>query len=205
MARIAARAKYRRTGRALAVAGFAGVMAAGPALSQELPAAEPQLVAELARYETVPDEQLAKMRGGFVVPNGLLNFAIDVAAQINGLRIYEGRLTFSPATGITGGVTHFDTSGFGVPVTGNVKLTDAINQIVTSVQAGNGNIAPVGFNGANGFMMTVQNTLSNVVIQQQMQVQLDLEADRFIPSQAVMNLQSRMSQLRHLTAGATVR
>jgi hypothetical protein len=182
----------------LAVLAFAGAMAAGPALAQELRPGDRQLVAELSRYEKVSDEQLAKMRGGFVVPNGLLNFAIDVAAQINGQRIYEGRLTFSPATGVTGGVTNFDTSGFGVPVTGNVKLTDAINQIVTSVQAGNGNVAPTGFNGANGFMMTVQNTLSNVVIQQQMAVQLDLQANQFIQSQAVTDMQARMGQLRHL-------
>lgn len=203
MARITARATKRRTGRALAVSAFAGVLAWGPALGQELrqelrPAGS-QLVAELARYETVPDEELAKMRGGFVVPNGLLNFAIDVAAQINGQRIYEGRLTFSPAAGVTSGVTNFDTSGFGVPVAGNVKLADAVNQIVTSVQAGNGNVAPMSFNGANGFMMTVQNTLSNVVIQQQMQVQLDLQASQFIQSQAVTNMQARMSQLRHLS------
>lgn len=199
MARITARATRRWTGRVLAVSALAGVMAAWePALGQDLRSADPQLVAELGRYETVSDAELAKMRGGFVVPNGLLNFAIDVAAQINGQRIYEGRLTFSPATGMTGGVTNFDTSGFGVPVTGNVKLTDAINQVVTSVQAGKGNVAPVGFNGANGFMMTVQNTLSNVVIQQQMQVQLDLQANQFIQPQAVTSMQARMGQLRHL-------
>jgi hypothetical protein len=182
----------------LAVSAFAGAISFGTALAQEMQPADRLLVTELARYEAVPDEELAKMRGGFVVPNGLLNFAIDVAAQINGQRIYEGRLTFSPATGITGGVTNFDTSGFGVPVTGNVKLTDAINQVVTSVQAGKGNVAPTSFNGANGFLMTVQNTLSNVVIQQQMQVQLDLQASQFIQSQAMTNMQARMGQLRHL-------
>lgn len=198
MLRIPAGAARWRAGRVLTVFALAGAMVSGPALAQELRPAGRQLVAEFARYEAVPDEQLAQMRGGFVMPTGLLNFAIDVAAQINGQRIYEGRLTFSPATGVTGGVTNFDTSGFGVPVTGNVKLTDAINQVVTSIQAGNGNVAPVGFNGANGFMMTVQNTLSNVVIQQQMQVQLDLQAARFIESQAVTNMRTRMGQLRYL-------
>lgn len=198
MLRIAARAAKWRAGRALTVFALAGAMVSGPALAQEFRPADRQLVADFARYEAVPDEQLAQMRGGFVMPTGLLNFAIDVAAQINGQRIYEGRLTFSPATGITGGVTNFDTSGFGVPVTGNVKLTDAINQVVTSIQAGNGNVAPVGFNGANGFTMTVQNTLSNVVIQQQMQVQLDLQAAQFIESQAVTNMRTRMGQLRYL-------
>jgi hypothetical protein len=187
-------------GRALAIAALAGAMAEGSALGQELlRPADPQLVAELTSYEVVPDAELAKMRGGFVVPNGLLNFAIDVAAQINGQRIYEGHLTFSPATGVTGGVTNFDTSSFGVPVTGNVKLADAINQVVTSVQAGKGNVLPPSFNGTNGFIMTVQNTLSNVVIQQQMQVQLDLQASKFLESQAVANMRTRMGQLNHLT------
>lgn len=199
MLRIAAGAARWRAGWALTVFALAGATWAESASAQELRPAGEQIVAEFARYEVVPDEQLARMRGGFVMPTGLLNFAIDVAAQINGQRIYEGRLTFSPATGVTGGVTNFDTSGFGVPVAGNVKLADAINQVVTSVQTGNGNVAPTSFNGANGFMMTVQNTLSNVVIQQQMAVQLDLQASQFIQSQAVTNMRSRMGQLRHLS------
>lgn len=152
-------------------------------------------MADFGLYERVPDPELAKMRGGFVIPTGLLNFAIDLAAQINGQPIYQGRLTFSPGTGVTNEIEHFDTSGFGVPVTGNVNVNDAISQVVTSVQAGDGNVAPAAFADAEGVVLTVQNTLSNVVIQQQMRLQLDLEAGAFMESPAGLSLRNRMRQL----------
>ena len=183
-------------GLILSAAVGAGVME--PARADGFHDAKPALVTEFARYEVVPDEQLSKMRGGFLVPSGILNFAVDVAAQINGHRLYEGHLTYSPSAGIGGGVTQYDTSALGVPVSSNVNLNDAVNQIVTAIQAGHGNVAPSGYNGANGFVMSVQNTLSNVVIQQQMHVRLDLEANRFLESQATTQWRSRLAQLRYL-------
>lgn len=201
--RINSRAGWRRRAAAAASAAALAAAVAVPASAQDLRqagAGNPDLTSDFARYEVVPDEQLGKMRGGFLLPAGVLNFAIDVAAQVNGQRIYDGQMTYTPGAGIGGSVTHYDTSGLGLPVTGDVKLSDAINQIVTSIRAGNGNVALAGYNGANGFVMTVQNTLSNVVIQQQMQVRLDLAASHFIQSQAVTNLQNRMGQLRYLSS-----
>jgi len=136
------------------------------------------------------------MRGGFVIPNGLLNFAISLAAQINGRPIYQGSLTFSPSTGLTNDIHHFDTSGFGVPVAGTVNLNDAIDQVVTSVKAGDGNVVPAEFGGTKGVVMTVQNTLSNVVIQQEMRLQLDLDANEFLQSPAAASMRGRFRQLR---------
>jgi len=190
-------AGWRRRVAAGAYAAALAVSVAAPAYAEDLRQTEGGIAGGFARYEVVPDEQLDKMRGGFLMPAGILNFAIDIAAQFNGHRIYDGQLTYSPGAGLASSVTHYDTSGLGVPVSGNVKLGDAINQIVTSVQAGNGNVAPESFNGANGFFVTVQNTLSNVVIQQQMRVRLDLDADHFLPSHAVMGLRNRLQQMQH--------
>lgn len=159
------------------------------------------LTSEFGEYKKVPDEQLAKMRGGFVMPTGLLNFSVDLAAQINGLPIYQGSLTFTPGAGVTNNITVFDTTGpefGGVPVTGDVNIAGEVNQIVASVQAGNGNVAPATFGGASGFVATVQNTVSNVAIQQQMRVRLDLSADHFLPSVATTQLRSRLEQVGNL-------
>jgi hypothetical protein len=190
----------RRAAAGAYAAAFAAAVAAPAAAEDEGMRRGHGLVGEFAHYEVVPDEELGKMRGGFLLPAGILNFAIDVAAQFNGQRIYDGQLSYSPGTGFSNTVTHYDTTNLGVPVSGKVKLGDAINQIVTSVQAGDGNVAPTRFNGANGFVVTVQNSLSNVVIQQQMQVRLDLEASRFIQSQTVTNMRSRLGQLRHMSS-----
>jgi len=172
-----------------------------PALADPGKPAGGALTADFQQYKKVPDEQLAKMRGGFVMPAGLLNFSVDLAAQINGLPIYQGSLTFSPGAGVTNNITVFDTTGpefGGVPVTGDVNIAGEVNQIVSSVQAGNGNVAPSTFAGASGFVATVQNTVSNVAIQQEMRVRLDLSADHFLPSVAATQLRSRLQQVGNL-------
>jgi hypothetical protein len=160
------------------------------------------LTTDFKQYKKVPDEQLAKMRGGFVMPTGLLNFSVELAAQINGLPIYQGTLTFSPGTGVTNNITVFDTTGpefNGVPVTGDVNIAGEMNQIVASVKAGNGNVSPTTFAGATGFVATVQNTVSNVAIQQEMRVRLDLSADHFLPSVAATQLRNNLRQVRNLS------
>lgn len=195
----------RRTAYSMAVALFTGALAgaliATPADAGEF-GVEPSaaLETEFAVYEVVPDKELSELRGGFILPDGVLNFAIDVAAQINGQRIYDGQLSFSPG-GMVGSITQHDTTGLGVPVTGNVSLGDAINQVVTSIQAGNGNIAPSNFNGTNGFVMSVQNTLSNVAIQQHLGIRLDLDAGQFLPSVSTAAMRNRMGQLQHMSNG----
>ena len=163
--------------------------------------ADPGQPAALARtgdftqYEKVPDKQLAKMRGGFVVPAGLLHFSVNLNAQINGQPIYAGSLTYNQGDpGVTDTVTvstPFDVNG--KPVTGDVR--SGINQVVASVQAGNGNFAPGTFDGGTGFVATVQNTISNVAIQQEMRVRLDLSADHFLPSAAATALRNRLQQV----------
>ena len=186
---------------AIAALGVSALLTV-PALADPGKSAGRAMTADFKQYKKVPDEQLAKMRGGFVMPTGLLNFSVDLAAQINGLPIYKGSLTFSPGTGVTNNITVYDTTGpefSGVPVTGEVNIAGEMNQIVASVKAGNGNVSPTTFAGATGFVATVQNTVSNVAIQQEMRVRLDLSADHFLPSVAATRLRGNLDQVRNLS------
>lgn len=171
-----------------------------PTLADPAKSAGRAFTSDFRHYKIIPDEQLAKMRGGFVMPDGILSFSVDLAAQINGETIYTGGISFNHTDGLINTVDNHaagDTPTMigGVPVIANVK--HGINQVVASVLAGEGNMVSP-FANTTGFVATVQNTVSDVAIQQQMQVQLELSADHFLPSPAATQLRSRVQQMGNL-------
>jgi hypothetical protein len=184
-----------------AVAFAVGVLLTFPALADPGKSAGRALTSDFKQYKKVPDEQLAKMRGGFVMPDGILSFSVDLHAQINGAEIYRGNISYDGMGRISTVDNHAEgntpTMIGGVPVIANVR--DGINQVVASVragEAGSNTVSP--FDNTTGFVATVQNTLSNVAIQQQMQVHLKLSADHFLPSVAATQLRSRLQQMGNL-------
>lgn len=203
---VSACAVAQRTVALVAAVAFAALGVSAlltfPTLADPAKSAGRAFTSDFRQYKIIPDEQLAKMRGGFVMPDGILSFSVDLAAQINGETIYTGGISFdrSVSPNVVNTVNNYadgDTPTMigGVPVIANVR--DGINQVVTSVRAGEGNMVSP-FANTTGFVATVQNTLSDVAIQQQMQVQLELSADHFLPSPAATRLRSRVQQMGNL-------
>jgi hypothetical protein len=127
----------------------------------------------LARYERVPDRELDKLRGGFITPNGFVRVGIDLQGSIEGVDVprieFSAQIERDTRNG-TNSVVINDDPANGVRITFN----EAQGRFQSVVQQGGGNgISLNSFDNAKGMFFTIQNSLSNVTIQQRVGINIE--------------------------------
>jgi hypothetical protein len=136
-----------------------------------------------AGYRKLSNAELDSNRGGFIGVGGITYFSIDLAGIVNGQQLYDFHASLS-----NGQITQ-NGSGNGVSV-------DA-NRILAQIQNGTGN-SNGGFTGTHGLVNNVQNSLSNVVIQQIANLRIDLSAATQNAAQRTLVDQMRASALLNM-------
>jgi len=151
-----------------------------PAVANDL-----TVINDFQKFEIVSDHDLDSMRGGFNLGSlGILRFSIDFAANIDNTPIYDGGLSFD-------GTTFTNTLTIHDPTRGNVTFDNALGQITAAVQNGGFNTSPGSFSQAGGAFNIVQNSQSNIVIQQITSIAVDLMPGTIAASRN-MNLMTRV-------------
>lgn len=120
------------------------------------------VAASFSGYARLAVEQLDELRGGFVTASGVEHFSLRLTTFIDNALMDEFVISLTDA-----GTLAINESSI-------IGLADAQNQVVATLQLGEGNLVPVNLIGASGLFNIVQNTLSDVVIRQNVEIRLDL-------------------------------
>ncbi len=120
------------------------------------------VAASFSGYARLAEEQLDELRGGFVTASGVEHFSLKLSTLQGTALMSEFIISLT------------DAGTLSVNESSMINLSDAQNQVVATFQLGEGNLVPVNFLGANGLFNVVQNSLSDVVIHQNIEIRLDL-------------------------------
>lgn len=137
-----------------------------------------------ASYTPLDHETLDGMRGGFLAGGLFQFFSISMDASMNGSQLYEASWD--------------STSGLTVNPTANPNATSSVTfngqQLSSIIQSGGGNmVGNTAFQGGGGVFNVIQNTLDNVVIQQNTQIRLDI--DRSMISESRSSLRESINTM----------
>lgn len=113
-------------------------------------------------YARLAENELDELRGGFATASGVRHFSVKLSTIIDGALMDEFVISLTDA-----GTLEVSESSL-------ITLSEAQDQIVATLQLGEGDMVPVDLLGASGLFNIVQNSLSNVVIHQNLEIRMDL-------------------------------
>lgn len=166
----------------------------GPAFSS--PAAEPESLPSAGGAQSLSDEELSGLRGGFITTNGFtFGFGVVIRSYINNTLALKTQLTWTPKGAVTEQVRG--------DVPGATDLASAMTSLLNKgidlrgISGASGGIALVDGNGATAVIHNVTTgQLQNLIINNanNRDLRQDMELNLYLPDLAAMQSASSAQQ-----------